>query len=244
MKLILLSLLLKSSLRNDCLDEFLAESPGACIESIELRVTQFSKDLAMFWLEARGEKDLPSYKDIYPERLGNLLPTVFCLKWGDDGALVNQMLGTEISEVLGCEKTGGDFLTFSHPKALEPSREFLKRVCEHPCAGVSVLVFRGRAGIPQEFEIIYFPVETNGVHNRIIGAIQSRNVAYQPGDMDGDTQVIRYSGSSFVDVGSGTPEVGGILTGAGVMSIQELLSATAKSGPGDSWQSVKDAVSG
>lgn len=177
-----------------------------------VRLTNVAHQFFAYWLEARGDKLMPSPDDIRPSRFRQLLPYVRYLHWEGD-KLIHRLWGSALTEATGFDLTGTDMFDFVRSVNRKRDIANLRLLHSQPC-GLVVVASRRREEDRQftDSEMTYFPVANpDGSSMRLIGTIQLRepmdevDFVREVAQSEVGPTPIPVKAGSFIDVGAGIP---------------------------------------
>ena len=171
-----------------------------------ITLSNAGREIYAWWLEARGDKPMPSAGDVDLRALVELLPYIRYLSWEDDKRLVFRIYGSALVEGSGFDLTGHNIFGPGHAEvAIDRAR--LQALHAQPCGLLMIRDVYDRRGMAYPCEFMTLPIapDADG-KERVIGTvIPCELVSEWTVDVVLD-RILTLRRAVFIDTGSGVPD--------------------------------------
>lgn len=162
-----------------------------------------------YYLEARSDRLLLPHAELDPARLAGLLPRVMLFELQDAENYRVRLCGTAFRQWFGGDLTGRNWLDVSHPTDRGQRQRRVAQAALHPC-GLRTRLWQFRGGLPRrKFEGLTIPLEPRRAEGPAIMLMAMGELAPDKPSEPLDFERCRRVDWSFVDLGSGVPELAG-----------------------------------
>lgn len=178
---------------------------------MQLNDTMHTKEclaLANAWQRWRGDKLLPRRAQVRIEEIKPLLPGITILELRSTDELIFRLAGTKISETLGVELTGRNYVDFAPPQ--DRARRVGRAMWQgrQPCGAYFLLPIPFASGRVVMSEVLSLPTlpNENGGPMQLINmncALDDTTLQVPLADPDRFSTAVDFR---FVDIGGGTPD--------------------------------------
>ncbi|MEX0839461.1 MAG: PAS domain-containing protein [Parvibaculum sp.] len=172
-----------------------------------LPLSNVGRQLYAWWLEARGEKPMPSAGEVSLRALVELLPYIRYLSWEDEKTLVFRIYGSALVEGSGFDLTGYNVFGPDEHAEAAIDRARLRALHAQPCGIVMIRDVYDRSGKAYACEFMTLPIapDDDG-RERIIGTvIPCEQIAEWNVDVVFD-RIQTLHRATFIDIGFGVPD--------------------------------------
>ncbi|MCE9648074.1 MAG: PAS domain-containing protein [Parvibaculum sp.] len=164
------------------------------------------RQLYAWWLEARGQRDMPSDKDVDLRALVELLPYIRYMCWEDEKTLIVRIYGSALVEGTGLDFTGlSVFGAVEHADtAIDKAR--LQALHIQPCGLLMIRDVYDKTGkaYPCEFMTLPIAPDSDGKARIISTVVPCERMAEWAVDVALD-RILTLRRAIFIDTGNGVP---------------------------------------
>ncbi len=156
------------------------------------------------WIQLRGSRALPHYRDLFEGLPPTLIPHMVVLEnMADDNHLV-RFVGTSVVSMWGTDNTN-DILAAVVPAAYLDGFSYLIRITlAHPCGALSQINVESAQGISIHLNVIVLPVANDP--GRPERTVIFTNPAPHKDDETLMISTVHSESREWLDIGFGTPE--------------------------------------
>jgi hypothetical protein len=186
-----------------------SESSGMQVAASNLTLkTKACRVLLDAWLGWRGSRLLPRHADIDPEALKWVLSRIGVIEVRSRHVAIYRVAGTALRDTFGFDPTGQNSVKLSRPQFQERRAYRLSELVIRPCGYIAESIFTYSTGLPDTFESIGLPLESDlpGVRGLVIFALES--IVGRRWQNEAATSLIDTSSETFefLDIGAGVPQ--------------------------------------
>ena len=166
--------------------------------------TNGAKRFFDYWNSLPKAGLIPDRKSFNPAAIADLMPIVTIVEIWSRARIDLRLIGTAVTERMGFDPTGRNYLDFIVPEARESFLRLVDVQISQPCGRSSVIRARSASGLIERTEALTLPMfhERSG-HYMIVACM---NPMEKLGYEQGGYEVLGYEDMEWVDVGAGVPD--------------------------------------